>query len=184
MLGIAFAYTDEPTPLAYELIPELQNKIEVPFDFTLKKVTKSKSGLLVSTDISELKYKWLDYQPNNLAWPLMSEKMKTLIEQNLTGEEGIVWMKVIIKADLERRLYFIPRFKQKLDVLDENKTKFVKNTNHIIFPFFSADKIKKFSIFHTPSDFCEITLDLFIDEKIKDQLMKEKITGVDLKKYS
>ena len=77
----AFAYTEFETPASPELdiIPILRLSPELPFMLVLKKVTIGKSGLEISSDLSNLKYLWLDYQPNNLAWPLMSEKMKNII---------------------------------------------------------------------------------------------------------
>ncbi len=174
----AFAYTVGETPLSHELILEMKTKTELPFDLLLKKVVTSKDGLQVSSDISGLKYLWLDYQPNNLAWPLMSEKMKTVISGNLTGKEGIVWIKVNIKSNNERRIYFIPRFAKELDVLDVQKTTYVPGTSHIIKPVFSFTKIVSYNLFYAPQDFWEITSGLYVSKVLKKAIQKEKLTGV------
>jgi len=177
--GTAFAYTEGETPLSHELIPEMVGKIELPFELILKKVISGKNGLQVSTDISDLKYLWLDYQPNNLAWPLMSEKMRNVICQNLTGKEGIIWMKVNVKSIGESKMYFIPRFEKRLDVLDEQKTIFVPGSKHIIKPVFSLKKVLSYNFFNKPQDFWEITSGLYISEVLKNAMQKEKLTGVD-----
>lgn len=182
--GTAFAYTEGETPLSHELIPEVKTKSELPFDLILKKLSRDKDGLKVSSDLSDLKYLWLDYQPNNLAWPLMSEKMKDLINTNLTGKEGIAWIKAKVKSTNEIRTYFIPLFQQKLDVLDEQKTTYVRGTSHIIKPVFSLDKIINYSLFYTPQNFWEITSGLYINETLKKAIQKEKLTGVDFEKIS
>ncbi|NVO10575.1 MAG: hypothetical protein HXX16_11480 [Bacteroidales bacterium] len=182
--GTAFAYTEGKTPLSHELIPEMKDKTNVPFDLFLKKVVISKGETSVSSDISGLKHLWLDFQPNNLAWPLMSEKMKNIIDNNLTGKEDISWMKVTVKADSESRAYFILKFEKMLDVLDEKKTLFVQGTNLIIKPVFSLSKISNYNIFHKPQPFWEIPSGLYISEIIKKAVQKENLTGIDFENVS
>ncbi len=48
--------------------------------------------LIKSVDLCGFNPIWLDYQPNSLAWPLMSERVKLLIEKNLTGTEQLTWV--------------------------------------------------------------------------------------------
>ena len=74
--SIAVAYTLGTPPISYELISILEGKNKLPFDLVLKKVIPSKNGLKTSLDLSGLKHLWQDYQPNCLAWSIMSEKMK------------------------------------------------------------------------------------------------------------
>lgn len=182
--GTAFAYTERETPLSHELIPEIKTKEELPFDLVLKKVTRGKGNLQISNDLTETKYLWVDYQPNNLAWPLMSDKLKSIISSHLTGKEGIVWIKAKVKSVDESREYFIPRFKQQLEVLDEEKTTYVPGTSHIIRPVFSLKKIINYNMFHAPQDFWEITSGLYISESLKKAIQKEKLAGLDFEKIS
>lgn len=175
---MAFADTQGKTPVAHELISLLRDETEVPFDLFLKKNRISDNGLEVSDDITGLKYLWLDFQPNNLAWNLMSSRMKEIVDKNLTGEEGIVWMKVNIKSPTEVRTYFIPRFKSILDVLDEERTIYVKGTSHIVKPVFSLAKVKKFNVFFVNGAAWEIPSGLYISEMMKRVIQKEKLTGV------
>lgn len=178
----AFAYTQGETPLSHELIQHVRGKTELSFMLFLKKVTNDKGILQVSDDLSELKHLWLDYQPNNLAWPLMSEKMRNVISTHLTGKEGLVWIKAIVNGGNEVKEYFIPRFLQKLDVLDEQKTMFVAGTAHIIRPVFSFAKIENYSIFFAPQDYWEITSGLYVSGVLKKAIQKAKLTGVDFEK--
>ncbi len=183
----AFAYTEFKTPASPELdiIPILRLSPELPFILVLKKVTISKSGLEISSDLSNLKYLWLDYQPNNLTWPLMSEKMKNIISSHLTGKEDIVWIKAIIHGGGEIKNYFIPRFQKKLDVIDEQKTLFVTGTSHIIKPVFSLSKIIHYNLFHKSQEFFwEITSGLYVSELLKKTIQKEKLTGIDFEEIS
>lgn len=176
--GTAFAYTEGETPISYELVPELRNKTEVPFDLILKKVSRVKGGWQESTDLSGLNYLWLDYQPNNLAWPLMSEKMKDVISSHLTGKEGIIWMPIIVRSTNEQRTYFIPRFERQLDVLDKEKTIYVEGSLLVVKPVFSLAKIVDYGLFNVPDEFWEITSGLYVGEALKKAMQKEKLTGV------
>lgn len=178
----AFAYTQGDTPLSHELISDVIGRIELPFELFLKKVTTGKNGLQVSDDLSEIKHLWQDYQPNNLAWPLMSERMKNIISDHLTGNEGLVWIKAIVNGNNESKEYFIPRFSYKLDVIDEQKTMFVSGTNHIIIPVFSYAKIANYSLFFVPQDYWEITSGLYVSDALKNAIQKAKLTGVDFEK--
>jgi len=174
----AFAYTEAETPLAHQLIPGLRTATHLPFDLVLKKVYRHKGVLETSNDLSDLKHEWVDYQPNNLAWPLMSEKMMQVIDRNLTGKESIVWMKAFVKSVHEKKIYFVPRFEKQLDVLDEQQTVFVEGTTHIIKPVFSLIKVRKYSMFHKPRMFWEISSALYINEIVKAEILKEKLSGV------
>jgi hypothetical protein len=179
--ALASAFAPKGTKLAQDLIPELNEKNNLPFDLDLVKLSVGKNGLIESNDLSDLKEIWLDYQPNSLAWPLMSERLKTLIEENLTGNEQVDWISCKIKNGNEERIYFIPRFNKMLDVLDIEKTMFVQGTNHIIIPVFDSSKIIAYHIFSKPSsyDLWKITSGLYVSETLKKMIQKEKITGLE-----
>jgi hypothetical protein len=166
------------TPLSHELIPLIIGKQVLEFELFLRSMQLGNDGIQRNEDLSELKHFWLDYQPNNLAWPLMSEKMKNLIAVHLTGAEGVVWIKVKINGLSEVRDYYIPRFINKLDVLDVDKTIFANGTSHIIKPVFSLDKIINYSMFHAPYLHWEITSALYVCESLMNVLNKEKLTGL------
>lgn len=183
---VASAFGPEGTKLAHELIPELDIVNELPFELNLTKLTIGKNGLIESNDLSDLKEIWLDYQPNSLAWPLMSEKLKSVIEVNLTGNEGIDWISATVKASEDHRTYYIPRFVKMLDVLDTQKTIFIQGTDRIIKPVFSLSKINKYSVFHQPSahNLWKITSALYVNETLKKAVQKGKLTGIDFEKIS
>lgn len=183
---VASAFAPEGTKLAHELITELDNVKELPFALNLVKLEVGKNGLMESSDLSDLKEIWQDYQPNSLAWPLMSEKLKSLIEKNLSGNEGIDWISVTVKGSGEQQKYYIPRFSKMLDVLDMQKTMFVQGTDRVIRPVFSLSKIDKYNVFHQPSAYSlwKITSGLYVSEALKKAIQKEKLTGIDFEKTS
>lgn len=170
--------------VAYELIPELNGKNELPFEFQLKRVKETKDGIITDENLSALNEIWLDYQPNSLAWPLMSERLKSIIEVNLTGNEQIDWIECKVKNKSEERTYYILRFNKMLDVLDMQKTMFVQGTDHIIKPVFASSKISAYGIFSKPSshDLWKITSGLYVSDVLKKAIQKEKLTGIAFEK--
>lgn len=183
---VASAFAPEGTKLAHLLISDLEGINNLPFDLGLVKLSVGKNGLIESNDLSDLKEIWLDYQPNSLAWPLMSEKLKSIIEDNLTGNEQIDWIECKVKNGNEERPYFILRFNKMLNVLDMQKTMFVQGTDHIIKPVFASSKISAYSIFSKPSsnDLWKITSGLYVSDILKKAIQKAKLTGVDFERTS
>ena len=181
---LASAFAPKGSKLAQDLISELNGINKLPFELSLVKLDVGKNALIESNDLSDLKEIWLDYQPNSLAWPLMSERLKSVIEANLTGNEQIDWIECKVKNGSEERTYFILRFNKMLDVLDMQKTMFVQGTDHIIKPVFASSKISAYGIFSKPSlyDLWKITSGLYVSDVLKKAIQKEKLTGVDFEK--
>lgn len=181
---VASAFAPENTKPMYELISELDNVKEMPFEFKLVKLTVGKNGLIKSNDLSDLKSIWLDYQPNNKVGPLFSYKLKTIITNHLTGKEGVNWLTAKINGNGEQRTYYIPRFERMLDVLDTEKTIYNEETGSVIIPHFSLEKVQNYSIFHTPAahGLWKITSGLYVNETLKKAIQKEKLTGVSFEK--
>lgn len=178
------AYCPENSLLSYELIDVLGKKKEIPYDLKIKKVTEGKKKLIVDDDLESLMNVWEDYLPNNVGLPLMSEKMKSIIVDNLTGNENIDWLTCNVWAKDVCKTYFIIRFSSPLDVLDKEKTKYINGTDLIIAPCFSSLKIVDFSIFPMPAsdDLYKISINLYISEALKKAIEKEKLTGIDFGK--
>jgi hypothetical protein len=181
---LASAFAPKGSKLAQDLISELNGINKLPFELSLVKLDVGKNALIESNDLSDLKEIWLDYQPNSLAWPLMSERLKSVIEANLTGNEQIDWIECKVKNGSEERTYFILRFNKMLDVLDMQKTMFVQGTDHIIKPVFASSKISAYGIFSKTSlyDLWKITTGLYVSDVLKKAIQKEKLTGVDFEK--
>lgn len=160
------AYAPDDAPLAYELSEQMENENQLPFSLELREGEAQ------------------DFLANSLAWPLMSLKMKNLIESKLTGEEGIDWIKVNVKDRGENREYFVPRFRERLDVLDMSETTFVDGTDHIIKPCFSLSKIQCYSLFHKPTQSWRVTGSLYVNESLKQAIEEHKLSGVAFERTS
>jgi hypothetical protein len=183
---LASAFAPKGTKLAQDLILELNGISKLPFELSLVRLDVGRNGLIESTDLSDMKEIWIDYQPNSLAWPLMSERLKSVIEVNLIGNEQIDWIECKVKNGNEERTYFILRFNKMLDVLDMQKTMFVQGTDHIIRPVFASSKINAYSVFSKPSshDLWKITSGLYVSDTLKKAIQKAKLTGMDFEKTS
>lgn len=175
------AYSPENSLLSYELIEGLMDKKEMPYDLIIRKVSEGKKGLIVEDDLDNLEVVWEDFLPNNIGLPLMSEKLKNIIEGNLSGNEDIDWVTCKVWAKDKFKIYYIIRFNTLLDVLDIQKTKYLAGTDLIMIPYFSSDKINQFSVFTIPTsdNLYKISLSLFVNYTIKKLIQKEKLKGVD-----
>lgn len=181
---VASAFAPEETPSSYKLIPILNGMNQLPFELNLVYLSIVKNGIVESNDLSALKEIWLDYMPNSLAWPLMSQRLKTIIVDCLTGEEKIDWISAIVKGNNEQRTYYIPRFTEMLDVLDNSKTMFIEGTDDIVRPWFSFEKVKMYSMFHLPSkfDLWKITPGIYVSEVLKKSIEEKRMTGLKFEK--
>jgi hypothetical protein len=159
------ADTNAKTPIAHELISSVIRKKSLGFDLVIK------DG------------QFLDYQPNSLAWPIISEKLKKILEAEGQAKH-ISFIPIKIYNEKEFRRYYILIFDKKLDVINESETLFVPGTDHIIKPVFSAEKIQCLKIFHKPTLFWSITPEIYIDAAMKKTLQSEGISGIDFEKAS
>jgi hypothetical protein len=181
---LASAFAPKGTKLAQDLIPQLNGINKLPFELNLVKLSVGKNGLIESDNLTEMKDTWLDYQPNSLAWPMMSEKLKSTVEELLTGNEYIDWITATVNCKEEQKTYYIPRFNKLLDVLDTQKTMFVQGTNVIIRPVFSSSKISLFSMFSKPAshDLWKITSGLYVSEYLKKTIQEQNLSGIKFEK--
>jgi len=177
------AFTSE-VGLSHTMIKQLEGKTSFPYKFELKKIIETEDGLVISDDFSNLAEIWPDYLPNNLAWPLMSERLKNIINDHLSGKEGINWISAYVGYKEEERLYYIPRFNKKLDVLDFEKTKYIPGTDQIVSPCFSLKKIQCYVIFHNDltHELWKITPFLNVSDDIRKLIKKNGLKGMDFVK--
>ncbi len=164
------AYAPEGTPLSHELIGEMNNREDVPFSLELRDVfVTSKFVVGGSSDV------FYDYQPNSLAWPVMSEKMKLIIASHLTGSEYIEWKNVIINGKDISKKYYIPMFTRKLDILNVSESVCVPASGIVLKPCFDKEKVRNLSVIHSPNRFWQISTQIYVNEEIKRDLIDSGI---------
>lgn len=176
---VSSANAIENDKLDYELIPELMSSDKMPFEFELKMLTHSKKGIVITDDTSSLEKKWFDYQYNDLAWPIFSEKLMKIIDDNLDKSDNLSWIKCTINSNEEKKTYFIPKFLKKPDLLDTNKTIYVPGTDHVIKPCYSLLKVQKYAVFPKPSAFWEIPTSIIVNKQIKEAIIRQGISEIE-----
>ena len=145
--------------------------------FHLVKLTIEADGISVNDDLSGVDQLWMDWIPNQFAWPMFSEKLKNLIVISLQPHQKTHWIKCDVTYNEECRFYYIPVYKFDDEVLDLEKTEFVDDTDLILDPVFKHDVIDKLDFFYIPfKDGFE--RDLYISDKVKCMLVREGISGV------
>ncbi len=172
---------------ADEIASNIKDNV-LPLDLEMKTMLETRNGLVVKPELDYVEGTVADYQPNSMAWPLMSEKMKDVITRNLTGEEGVSWVKapIVFKSNnIDLRLtYYVLRFTKKLDVLDKEKTSYVPGTDSVILPRFDKEKVASLTVFNKSSFLWEFPPGFYVSEKLKKELQKEKVTGIAFEKAS
>lgn len=164
------AYAPEGTPVPHNMIEVMENREDVPFSLELREVFIA-SKLIVG-EISDVFY---DYQPNSLAWPIMSERMKSIIASHLTGFECVEWKSIIINGKGISKKYYIPMFTRKLDTLNISESVYVPVSGIVLKPRFDKEKTKNLSVIHSPNLFWQISTQIYVNEEIKRDLINSGI---------
>ncbi len=165
---------------AHEMIPLLENKSDFLTECFFKKLTVVKNSL-ISENAEKDADVWKDYPPNWFAWPILSEKMKQLIESNLTGQEGIDFITVKVSHYSVSRLYYILRFNRKIECLDKAKSMYAPSTDFLIRPVFRGDFLDQYHTLGRPEghDLWKITSEIYVTEEIRKAIIKAKIQNVE-----
>jgi hypothetical protein len=169
--------------LAHETIPLLEGRNIFLTECYFKKIIVEKNGLRYE-DVRQEDDVWQDYPPNAFAWPIFSERFMSIIDSNISGNECIDWINVNIEHFEVIKPYYMLRFNKLHDVLDIEKTTYVKGTDHIIVPTFKSSAFEQYHIATIPSSNClwKITSDIYVSEKMRQTIKNENIKEVEFGK--
>lgn len=167
------AYAPSGIPVSHELIAEIVSRKSLSFSLKLHDV-----AVFDKLEKGELSDNFYDYQPNSLAWPIMSEKMRSIIEQHLTGLEQIKWKEVTIDGCTRSKLYYIPVFTSKLDTLNIAESIIIPSSGIVLKPCFNREKVEKFAMFHGYNKFWNVTTQVYINEEIKKDLQNSSLKEI------
>ncbi len=179
---IASAVAPEGTPLAYQMIDRLENLDKMPFDFTLRNMVFTKNGFKYNDDFSKYKGLWGECQICNKPWLLLSDKIRSIIDENLKGGEGIRWISCNVIHEDETRVYYTPFFTKEVDVLDLDKCDY-GNREHtmenLIKPVFDFAKASLYSMFSFSrfDNFWKMPSGAYVSEDLKRKIAKAGIKG-------
>ncbi len=174
------AYSPKGSPQPHHLISQIDSKQlnEFPFDMKLHSAAIGKSGIEVG-DISD---EHTDIQPNNLAWPLMSLRLKEIIDSSLTGNESLTWISIKLVGKTKDYTYFLPFFSDKRDILDIEHSIFVGPWNTLLKPYFKSQKVKTLAFFNGDPNNWQVSSRLYVNDLIKKKIEQSGITGISFTK--
>ena len=155
------------------------------YNMELKGVKSTKKGLVYSNDISLFNKTWLDMLINVLSVPLFSNKIKDFFENEMIDNNYLKWIKVNINGYEELKTYYIPEFKNRLDVLNMEKCTINKTDNSVIVPCFSYKKIQNYILFHKSQKeeyLWRVPSTVYISDETRKKIMKNKFTGIEYEK--
>lgn len=171
------AYAPKGLSRPWELFPLIIETNHLPFRMIVHSVD-IKEKLVVGPVTDQI----VDYQPNSLSWPLMSQTMKQIINTNLNGNEGIVWKSVILQGKTNEYEYYIPMFTKYLDTLDKAHTIFAPPSNIVIKPVFMKQIVNQYAVFHGNSFDWKISSGIYVDSIIKKELESAHLKGLSFSK--
>lgn len=187
--GEPIADAPEGLPCGSQMLEWIKDMDALPFDLTLYDV-KVTSKRIHNTGVSSQIP--IDYVANSEALPMMSGKMRTIIETGLNGNEGVRWMSARIHNATDTFQYFVPVFTKFLDTLDMIHTEFHSKATraampepfksnpywNIIKPYYKKEVVQQYGMFHKCGPFWQITTGIYLRADIMKALKQQKITGV------
>ena len=121
-----------------------------------------------------------DYIADDLGVPLFSEQVRNIINELMTGEEGIEWYEVPVVQSRNQYRYFAPKFTITLDILNEDSSLYGVNKSILIKAVLSTEKIKKYSIVPIvgSSETFFFPTRIAISDRVKKALKKARVSGI------
>ena len=117
-----------------------------------------------------------DYQANDLGVPLMSIKLKNILESSVC--EKHVWKPSFVEDGISISYeYFIPQFLGGIDVICREKSKIVNGPigEVIIKACLVENKIGDLEFFHLPNS----SIRLIVSDRLKAKIEEGNLTGID-----
>ena len=169
--------------LAHELIPILEGKHIFPGECYFRKILVGKKGLIYR-DVAVADPVWQNYPPNAFAWPIFSEPLKQLIQENVSEAANIDWIKMSVEHFQDKRQYYILKFNELHDVIDKENTLYVRGTDNIIRPCFRKINFDKVQIATIPTsgNLWKITSGVYVSGKLKKAIEKSGTPGIEFSK--
>jgi hypothetical protein len=150
-------------------------------EFVLENLSLQKGKLIYNKNFGLYKTIWRDIFPSNIGVFIFSYNIKKLIDVYVTGKEALCWIEIFVSGNDGKRIYYIPTFNSKHDVLDLTKTVFHSvDKNYIIIPFFSNSKIVNFAMFCKPCESWFLPSNIYFSQTI---IEKMKLLNFDNIKY-
>lgn len=117
--------------------------------------------------------KCADYMANNFSGRLFSSQLKELIASVSSNACQLQWLEVGLEAGDERSSYFVLRFPQNVDVIDQGKS--LLAGSRIVKPVFSQSLLMGIDVFSLPNEYAKRT---YVSEKVMRSVLSANLTGL------
>lgn len=151
-----------------------------PCNLFLTQMHITNNGITQNNNVPEKVF--FDYQYNQFAYYLLSERLKNCIEENKGSKDSFSWIKVSVSSEIETRNYYIPIFERIPDVLDSKLTTRVPASNAILVPCFASEKLEGHNFFSLESSFGILPRGIYVSEALKKILQKQKFDNIKFEK--
>ena len=151
-----------------------------PCNLVLAQMRITNNGITQNNNVTEKVF--FDYQYNQFAYYLLSERLKNCIEENKGSKDFFSWIKVSVSSEIETRNYYIPIFERIPDVLDSKLTTRVPASNAILVPCFASEKLEGHNFFPLESSFGILPRGIYVSEALKKILQKQKFDNIKFEK--
>lgn len=151
-----------------------------PCNLFLAQMRITNNGITQNNNVTEKVF--FDYQYNQFAYYLLSERLKNCIEENKGSKDSFSWIKVSVSSEIETRNYYIPIFERIPDVLDSKLTTRVPASNAILVPCFASEKLEGHNFFPLESSFGILPRGIYVSEALKKILQKQKFDNIKFEK--
>ena len=121
-----------------------------------------------------------DYIADDLGVPLFSEQVRNIIDELMTGEEGMEWYEVPVVHSRNQYSYFVPKFTRTLDILNEDSSLYGVNKSILIKAVLSTQKIQKYLIVPIvgSSEPFFFPTRIAISDRVEKALKKARVSGI------
>ena len=173
-------FSDETIISPLEVDDFIKQNRRFPCNLVLAQMRITKNGITQNTNVPEKEF--FDYQYNQFAYYLLSERLKNCIEENKGSKDFFSWISVSVSSETETRNYFIPIFESIPDVIDSKLTTIVPASNAIMVPCFDSEKIEGHNFFPIKSSFGVLPRGIYVSESLKKMLQKQKFDNIKFEK--
>lgn len=167
---------DEKIIPSLEVDDFIKQNRRFPCNLALAQMRITKNGISQNDKVPEQEF--YDYQYNQFAYYLLSERLKNCIEENKGPKDSFSWIKVPVSSETETRNYYIPIFESIPDVLDSKLTTRVSASNAILIPCFASEKLEGHNFFPIESSFGVLPRGIYVSDSMKKALTKLKFDNI------
>jgi hypothetical protein len=119
---------------------------------------------------------YCDYLACNIGGRICSKKLRDIINQNASTHDDLQWLDLSAIKNGEKQVYYMLHFPYPPDVLNIDRTLFVKNTDIVVRPVFSRIRCESFNVI---SFYENMGVSWYIRDFVKKAIQAAGCTGIE-----